>query len=217
MRIGPFASAAFVVLFSAPAFAQGWIEYTSREDLFTVNFPGTPAVRPLVYETEYGITLPGRVHTRDSGRERYSVTVVDYSNVDTLHTQRLKNCDKYPNLCANPSVGELRGAMDFAAGTLLRKAAKVTDYAYTQTERIEGRRMQLLNGDGSQTFVMIHMHENRLYIIEGTVPGGSPVPGLFQQSLGFVDRDGHRVRYDIPYSNSYPAPTRVQYPGMPPR
>ena len=214
MSIGPFA-AAFVVLLWAPAAAQDWIEYTSREDLFTVNFPGQPTVRDFMYETEYGVTLPARVHSRDAGRERYSVTVVDYANVEKLHAQRLANCDRYPNLCANPWVGEMRGAMDYAAGALLRKAARVTDYAYTQTERIEGRRMQLLNDDGSQTFVMIHMHENRLYIIEGTVPRGAPVPGLFQQSLGFIDRDGHRVRYDIPYSNSYPAPPRVRYPGMP--
>ena len=93
----------------------------------------------------------------------------------------------------------------------------MTDYAYSQTERIEGRRMQLLNSDGSQTFVMIHMHENRLYILEGTVPAGSPPPALFQQSLSFVDKDGFRVRYDTPYSNAYPPPRRVQYPGMPAR
>jgi hypothetical protein len=62
---------------------------------------------------------------------------------------------------------------------------------------------------------MIHMHENRLYILEGTMSAGSPPPGLFQQSLGFVDKDGFRVRYDVPYSNSYPAPPRVQYEGMP--
>ena len=71
--------------------------------------------------------------------------------------------------------------------------------------------MQLVHPDRSQTFVMIHMHENRLYILEGTVPANAPPPGLFQQSLGFVDRNGVRVRYDTPYSNGYPAPPRVQY------
>ena len=215
MRLISLVPAALILCLSTPAVAQEWIEYTSRADLFTVNFPGEPAVREITYPTEYGLTLPGRVHSATEGRNRYAVTVVDYSNVQKLHTARLANCDKYPNLCANPWVGELRGAMDFAAGAFLRRSAKVTDYAYSQTERIEGRRMQLLNPDGTQTFVMIHMHENRLYLLEGTVAAGMPPPGLFQQSLGFVDKDEFRVRYDTPYSNAYPAPPRVQYEGMP--
>ena len=211
MRLVPLVPAAFVLCLSAPALAQEWIEYTSREDLFTVNFPGNPTVSEIRYATEYGVTLQGHVHSYQAGPNRYSVTVVDYSNIQKLHADRLANCDKYPNLCGNPWVGELRGAMDYAAGSFLRRNVKVSDYAYSQTERIEGRRMQLVNPDNSQTFVMIHMHENRLYILEGTVPANAPPPGLFQQSLGFVDKNGVRVRYDTPYSNGYPAPPRVQY------
>ena len=211
MRLVPLVPAAFVLCLSAPALAQEWIEYTSREDLFTVNFPGNPTVREITYATEYGVTLPAHVHSYQAGPNRYAVTVVDYSNIQKLHAARLANCDKYPNLCGNPWAGELRGAMDYAAGSFLRRDVKVSDYAYSQTERIEGRRMQLVNPDRSQTFVMIHMHENRLYILEGTVPANAPPPGLFQQSLGFVDKNGVRVRYDTPYSNGYPPPPRVQY------
>jgi ABC-type transport system substrate-binding protein len=40
---------------------------------------------------------------------------------------------------------------------------------------------------------------------------GAPAPGLFQQSLGFLDKDGVRVRFDSVYSNAYPPPTRVKY------
>lgn len=215
MRLIPVVSAAFILCSSPPAFGQEWIEYTSPIDLFTVNFPAQPAVRDISYETEYGLTLAGRVHSSDQGGHRYAVTVVDYGDVQKLHAARLANCDTYPNLCGNPWVGELRGAMDYAVGAFLRRDARVTDYAHNNTERIEGRRIQLLNPDRSQTFVMIHMHENRLYILEGTTPAGAPPPGLFQQSLGFVDTDGFRVRYESPYSNAYPPPPRVQYPGMP--
>ena len=216
MRLLSLVSAAFVLFLPTASLGQDWIEYVSRADLFTVNFPAQPMVRDITYPTEYGITVPGRIHSYEGGGTRYSVTVVHYTDVQKIHAERLANCDKYPNLCTNPWVGELRGAMDYAAGAFLRRNVKVTDYAYSQTERIEGRRMQLLHSDGSQTFVMIHMHENRLYVLEGTVAAGSPPPALFQQSLGFVDKDGHRVRYDTPYSNAYPAPPRVQYPGMPP-
>ena len=55
------------------------------------------------------------------------------------------------------------------------------------------------------------MHENRLYIFEGTVPPGAPPPGLFQQSVGFIDGAGFRVRYERIYDNMYPAPRRVEY------
>jgi hypothetical protein len=69
----------------------------------------------------------------------------------------------------------------------------------------------MTNADGSRTFAEIHMHANRLYIFEATVPKGAPSPALFQQSVGFVDKDGVRVRYRSIYSNAYPPPARVQY------
>ena len=57
------------------------------------------------------------------------------------------------------------------------------------------------------------MHENKLYIIEGTVPAGYPEPGLFQQSLGWLDENGVGLRYQFYYSNGYPAPPRVNRAG----
>ncbi|MBI3047423.1 MAG: hypothetical protein HYY76_03845 [Acidobacteria bacterium] len=211
MRLSPLVVAAFVLCLAGPSFAQEWIEYVSRDDLFTVNFPAQPTVRDITYSTEYGISLPGRVHSHEEGPYRYSVTVVDYSNVQRIHAERLANCQKYPNLCNNPWVGELRGAMDYAAYQLLKQAAKVLHYAYYNSDRIEGRRLQLANPDGTQTFAAIHMHENRLYILEGTVPANAPPPAHFQQSLGFIDKQGIRVRYESIYSNMYPAPPRIQY------
>jgi hypothetical protein len=34
------------------------------------------------------------------------------------------------------------------------------------------------------------LHTNKLYVLEATVPAGYPLPGLFQQSMGYVDTDG---------------------------
>ena len=42
--------------------------------------------------------------------------------------------------------------------------------------------------DQSRTFAFVAMRENKLYILEGTVPKGYPEPGLFQQSIGWLDR-----------------------------
>jgi hypothetical protein len=202
---------AVFLFMSGPGYAQEWIEYASRSDMFTVNFPGQPTVQDISWETEYRITIPGHVHRYDDGQSHYSVTVVDYSNVQKIHADRVKGCTGYPDTCGNPYVAELRGAMEYAAWGFLKRDAKVTYYAYGNTDRIEGRRLQLTNADGSRTFAQILMHENRLYIFEATVPKGAPSPALFQQSAGFLDKNGGRVRYNTVYSNAYPAPTRVQY------
>lgn len=190
---------------------QEWIEYVSRDDLFTVNFPAQPTVSTIDWKTEYGLTIPGHVHHYDTADSHYLVTVVDYSNVQKIHADRVKGCTLYPDQCNNPYEGELRGAMEYAAWQFLKRDAKVTYYAYGNTERIEGRRLQLTNADGSRTFGEIHMHENRLYIFEATVPKSAPSPELFQQSVGFVDKDGVRVRYNGLYSNGNPPPPRVKY------
>jgi hypothetical protein len=59
------------------------------------------------------------------------------------------------------------------------------------------------------------MHGNKLYITEATVPAGYPEPGLFQQSLGWLDENGIGLRYQFVYINEaifingVPAPPRV--------
>jgi hypothetical protein len=219
MRLIPLVSAAFVLLVSGPSFAQEWIEYSSPEDLFSVNFPAEPDVRDSAYPTEYGVSLPGRVHSIENGPNHYSVTVVDYRTVEESHAERLEGCEGpsrlYANLCGNPWVAEMEGALDYASWAILQRDGEVTHYAYYRTERVEGRRIQLTNADQSRTFAAIHMHQNRLYILEGTVPHGAPPPGLFQQSLGFIDDEGIRVRYETTYTNMHPSPPRVQYGQQP--
>ena len=42
------------------------------------------------------------------------------------------------------------------------------------------------------------------------MPRGLPEPGLFQQSLGFIDQDGKGIRYESVYSNGFPVPRRVR-------
>ena len=207
MRLIPLVSA-LILSMSGPAAAQEWIEYYSRADFFLVNFPNQPKVQDITWRTEFGLNVPGHVHSSEDGQNRYSVTVVDYANVQKLHAERVKGCTGYPNTCGNPYVAELRGALEYAVWTFIKRDAKVTYYAYANSDRIEGRRIQLANPDRSKTFVAIYMHENRLFILEGTVPAGAVPPALFQQSMGFLDKDGVRVRYATIYANGYPVPRR---------
>ena len=77
MRISPLVPVAMFVLMSGSAAAQGWVEYTSQQDRFIVNFPGQPVVREIPYPTEFGITLSARVYAVDDGPNRYSITVLE--------------------------------------------------------------------------------------------------------------------------------------------
>jgi hypothetical protein len=213
MRLVP--AAAIILCVAAPSFAQEWIEYYSRADRFMVNFPKQPQVKDVTYPTEYGLNLPAHLHIYEEGPSRFSVTVVDYNDVEKMHGERVRGCTLYPDQCTNQGQNELHGALDYAASSFIKRDGKVTYYGYANSDRIEGRRVQLTNPDKSKTFVAIYMHENRLYILEATVPGNAPPPALFQQSMGFLDKDGARVRYKTPYSNAYPAPERE--PGGPNR
>jgi hypothetical protein len=203
--------AALAIFVSAPAFAQEWIEYASREDFFTVNFPGQPKIETINFQSEYGLSLPARVHSWTDGKSRYSVTVVDYSNISKMHEEKLKACravESYPDQCGERTDAEFRGALVYGSFKLLQKAAKVTHYEHYNADRVEGHRLQLTNSDGSRMFAAVHLHENRLYIFEGTVPGVGPPPALFYQSVGFIDKEGKRIRYSTVYRHGDPVPKR---------
>ena len=220
MRVTSTLALVFVLAASAASRAQEWTDFVSREDGFHVNFPGMPRVSETTYTSEYGAELPARVYTVERGRERYSITVVDYTQVERLLTERAKACPVYADerctgYAGRPIVGagywmtDIRGALVWASWQFLKRDAKVTDYMWNFIDLVEGHQLQLANPDRSRTFVSIYMHANKLYIMEGTVPDGYPEPGLFQQSLGFVDKDGNGIRYQTYYDNDYPPPPRT--------
>ena len=214
MRLIPLIAAAVSLLISGPSFVQGWIDFVSRTDFFAVNFPGEPKVQDITYRTQYFLDLPGREYSYADGTNRYSITVVDYANDEKLHAERLKNCKADlgdGDSCNNPSRTEVRGAIVHATWNLLQRNAKLTLFTFSTADLVEGHQLQLTNADGSRTFAAIYMHENRLYILEGTVPARAPAPGLFQQSLQFLDKDGNRIRYQTVYSNGFPPPPHIVY------
>ena len=211
MRLIPVIAAALSLVISCPSFAQGWIEYASQEDFFTINFPGEPEVQDITYDTEYFITLPGRVYSHEDGPNRYSVTVVHYMDAAKRHAERVVSCRAAlgdGDSCNNHTATDLLGAIDYATWNFLQREAELTHFVYYQADRVVGRTLHLTNPDGSRTFAAINMHEDRLYVQEGTVSADSPPPLVFQQSLGFLDQEGRRIRYASAYSNGFPAPPR---------
>jgi len=211
MRMTAFALALMLSL-SATAIAQEWDLYIAKQDGFKVDFPGQPKITETTWKSQLGYTLPARVYSADKGRERYSLTVVDYSGIEQQGIERAKNCPPGNQQCrenAGPVIGpgywkqDERGAIVYATFKLLQRDAKVTSLAWEWQDLVEGHLVQLTNADQSRTFAYVAMHEHKLYILEGTVPKGYPEPGLFQQSLGWVDKDGNGIRYQSVYSNAY--------------
>ena len=198
---------------SGPAVAQQWTEYVNTQDGFKVNFPGPPTVTETTWQSQLDYVLPARVYSADRGREHYSVTVVDYSDLERQGIERASTCPPGNAQCranAGPILGpgywkhDERGAIVYATFKLLQRDATLTGLAWEWQDLVEGHLIQLTNNaDQSRTFAYVAMHENKLYIVEGTVPRGFAEPALFQQSLGWVDQDGDRIRYRVVYSNSY--------------
>lgn len=201
---------ALVVSTAVPAAAQEWTEYQNIQDGFKVVFPGQPRVTDTTWTSEYGYMLRARVYSAERGRERYSVTVVDYNPIEQQGVERRKRCPAGAEPCIGSDLGgpghwkhDVRGALIYATSKFFERDAKVTRYNWGHQDLVEGHHLQLTNAGGSRTFAFVGMHEMKLYILEGTVPAGSPEPGLFQQSMGWVDKAGNGIRYQTIYANQF--------------
>ncbi len=201
--------AALVLCVAAPAVAQDWTEFASRDDRFTANFPGQPRVIETTWTSEYGASLRGRVYSAESGQSRYVITVIDYTPVERMLTEKSKACPAGAETCrgvVDTGLGywknDVRGAVVYATSKLLqRPGVRLTHMMWNFMDMVAGQQLQLTNPDGSRTFASVYMHENKLLIMEGTVPAAYPEPGLFQQSLGWLDAQGLSARYSLVYYN----------------
>ena len=220
MRLAIICSAALLlVAFAGPVSAQDWEEYISRTDGFRVNFPGQPKIAETTYKSEYGADLPARIYSVERGKERYSITVVDYGQAQRILTDKAKACPEWADeRCKGVEViglgywkMDIAGALLYATSRYLQRDAKLTHMSWNFVDLVEAHLIQMTNNaDESRTFACISMHEDKLYILEGTVPKGYPEPGLFQQSMGYVDKDGNGIRYRSVYSNIFLAPARTR-------
>ncbi len=221
MRLMPFMSAALVLAMSAPLFAQeDYTEFASKEERFTVTFPGKPTVTETTWTSEYGAVLPARVYSVTGITGRHTLTVVDYRPVERILLEKAKSCPLGAETCqgvGDTGLGywknDIRGAVTYAIGKMLvERDVKVTHMMWNFMELVVGTEIQLTNNtDQSRTFASAYMHDNRLLIAESTVPKGFPPPTVLQQSLGWLDENGRGIRYQYPYT-SEPDPTVPRVP-----
>ena len=221
MRIWLAIAAVLALAGAAPAFGQEWAEFANSEDRFSINFPGPPRVSITTYKSQFGAELPARVYAAAQSQSRFSITVVDYRSIERILTEKSKSCPAGAETClggSNPasSTGagywkaDVAGAIVYAAWQFMQRNARVTELIWSNIDLVEGLMLSLANNDATRTLVSIFMHEDKLYIAEATVPPGAPEPGLFQQSLGWIDEEGRPIRYRTLYHHGFPTPARAR-------
>ena len=174
-------------------FGQRWFQYASPADYFRIHTPGDFEIEEVEYFSEYGAVFPARVYSFGNGSNYYSVTVVDYTDSKAIHTARTNRTEAdYLSLYWEIDI---RASVAYAAANLRNRDGQVTYDAYHYIDRVEGHQLQITNTDQSRSYAAIYLHESRLYIVEATVAPGLPPPGMFQQSLEFIDEAGQRIRY----------------------
>ena len=186
---------AFAAVLAMPVGAQEWSTYTSMEDRFRVHVPCEFSIEKIDWESEYGSVLPGRVYSCDAGaRGEYKVTVADYTDALEIYLAREGRSEAdYVDLYWEIDI---RASIIYAASQIRQREGEVTFDAYHYVDRIEGEQIQMTYPDNRRLYAAIYLHNSKLYILEATVAPRTPPPGMFQQSLGFVDAEGNRIRYD---------------------
>ncbi len=194
MRFLRLLTAVPILCLAGPASAQDWVKFTSDMDRFAIDVPGGELeMHETNYDSEYGAVFPARVYSHESGENRYSVTVVDYTDAERIHSERTNK--------TNADDGSLYWAVDvlgsiaYAAWNIRKRGGEVTYDAWHYIQRVEGHQLQITNADQSRTYAGIYLHETLLYILEATVPPGSPPPVIFQQSLTLLNDEGNTFNY----------------------
>ena len=218
-RLTAFVVPALTLALSSSAFAQEWDEFFSKEERFSVNFPGTPAVAETTWTSQFGAVLPARVYTGASGPGKFSITVVDYNPIQRLLSERSMSCTPGAETCQGIHdwglgywKNDVRGAVLYASNMFLQRDVKVVNVMANFADLVAGQELQLTdNKDQSRIFASIYMHANHLVILEARVPKNYPPPTIFQQSLSWLDEKGTRIRYNnINYNDPDIAPPRIR-------
>jgi hypothetical protein len=176
MRLLSLIPAVAALFLSSAVCAQNWDSYVNRDNFFSINLPGEPAVTEMPYKTTKGTTLTARVFTAISPpgtrlAGKYTVTVVDYSNAkDELKTasEQAENAIK-------------------AKGTVKYDGINNIDLHLTKRLTVETATTRTL----AEVLVAAN---NRLYITQAETALNIPPPAIFQAALQILDDKGLRIR-----------------------
>jgi hypothetical protein len=158
--------------FTAPAAAQNWQEYSYPDYAFSVSFPAEPQIETATYPVTGDRTVNARLYAVHRGDADFQVTVADLG-------------DPRPEEAA---------VIDHAI-MMLSAGAEVKVNIPHRINRVFGRQLSIVQGDGSRVSVALFDFDGRLYQIEGKSLRGSNATAdaiRFVQSLTFTGGGSNR-------------------------
>ena len=184
-----------IVAIPATSYSQGWILYTDQEHHFIINFTREPDIQNFEYTSEYGATYPGRTYSVEENGRLLSLMVIDFRDGEEKYAELIDKTDDAP--LSSLWLYDQRGSIAFEASKLRQRGGEILYDNWHHIDLVEGLNIVIENINGSSTYAGLYLHSNRLYMMEATVPAGFPHQSLFQQSLGFLDDEGRRIRYRL--------------------
>ena len=161
-----------------------WVEFEDRAEFFFVNFPEQPRITTATWQSRQGQLYPARVYTAYEGPGRYTMTVVNLSEMRDLT--------------------EMKSMISWEAWRFRKMGGNITYNMYGQIDRIQGHQLHIKHADKTTSVIGIYLHDRRLYVMEARVPDGSPGALLFEPSLSILYENGRRIRYNL---DAYGNPT----------
>jgi hypothetical protein len=169
----PFILLSAACIFASPAAAEGWQEYSYPDYSFAVSFPADPLVETTIYRIGDDRTVNARVYAVRRDDAEFKVTVADLG-------------DPAPQEAA---------VIDNAIKTLSAGGEVKVNIPH-RINRVFGRQLSILQGDGSRASVAVFDYNGRLYQIEGkSLPAGGNATAdaiRFVQSLAFTGGGSNR-------------------------
>ena len=176
MRLFTLISALLVL--AGPAAAQGWQEYSYPDYSFRVTFPADPQIETTTYQATDDRAVEAHVFSVHRDNAEFKVTVAELADPGLQETVVIDQAIK-----ALSDGGEVKVNIPH------------------RINRVYGRQLSILQGDGSRASVALFDFKGRLYEIEGkSLPAGNDGTAdaiRFVQSLIFTGGGSNRTEEEI--------------------
>jgi hypothetical protein len=168
-----FSTIPLLFAFAMPAAAQSWQEYSYPAQSFSVSFPAAPQVGTATFKVADDRAVEAHVYSVRRDDAEFKVTVAEVGE----------------------SGLEEKAVIDHAIKTL-SEGGEVKVNIPHRVNRVFGRQLSVLQGDGSRTSVALFDYNGRLYQIEGKAlptAGDATADAIrFVQSLVFTGGGSNR-------------------------
>jgi hypothetical protein len=167
-----------LLVFTSPALAQNWQEYSYPDYSFRVTFPAAPQVETTTYRLTDNRRVGAHVYFVRRDNAEFKMTVAE-----------LADAGEAPNV-----------VIDYAIKTL-SEGGEVKVNAPHHIMAVFGRQLSIVEGSGSRVAVALFVYNGRLYRIEGrSFPAGNDATSdaiRFVESLIFTGGGSNRSADEI--------------------